>query len=91
MKKMLKYVTDAKSESEYKLEYCIKMLSLEKRKKIKRIWIEKLNELNHKEKYVRALAYKSLETELILDEKMGMLLSSAIDVCDCAKVGRKER
>src|SRR5678816_3939925 len=64
------------------------------RKEVGKIESEKLSEQDNKDKYVRALASKSVEceqvdTEQIFGQMKEAIVSSAKEVYGCAKVGSK--
>src|SRR5678816_1679135 len=64
------------------------------RKEVGRIKIEKLSEQGNKVKYLRTLASKSVECEQVESEQIWeqmkeAIVSSAKEVCGCAKVGSK--
>src|SRR5678815_5157894 len=106
-KEMLKYVLDVKSVrglgmglSDHYVVLCkIKLVGAwtERKviqKEVGKIKSEKLSEQGNKDKYVRALASKSVEceqveTEQILEQMKEAIVSSAKEVCGCAKVGSK--
>src|SRR5678816_3166872 len=105
-KEMLKYVLDVKSVrglgmglSDHYVLCKIKLVGawMERkviRKEVGKIKGEKLSEQDNKEKYVRALASKSVEcervdTEQIWGQMKEAIVSSAKEVCGCAKVGSK--
>src|SRR5678816_430318 len=64
------------------------------RKEVGKIKSEKLSEQGNKDKYVRTLASKSVEceqveTEQIWEQMKEAIVSSAKEICGCAKVGSK--
>src|SRR5678815_1875678 len=64
------------------------------RKEVGRIMSEKLNEQGNKDNYLRAFANKSVECEQVETEQIWKqikkaVVSSAKEVCGCAKVGSK--
>src|SRR5678816_2194491 len=65
-----------------------------RRKEVGRIKSEKLSEQGNKDKYLRTLASKTVEceqveTEQIWEQMKEAVVSSAKEVCGCAKVGNK--
>src|SRR5678815_5964693 len=107
VKKMLKHVLDVKSVrglgiglSDHYVVLCkIKLVGawMERkviRKEVGRINSEKLSEQGNKDKYLRALASKSVkceqvETEQIWEQMKQVTVSSAKEVCGFAKVGSR--
>ena len=107
VKEILKYVLDVKSVrglgmglSDHYVVLCkIKLVEAWMkrkviRKEVGRIKSEKLNEKGNKDKYLKALASKSVECEQVETEKIWKqmkeaIVSSAKEVCECAKVGSK--
>src|SRR5678815_1668645 len=64
------------------------------RKEVGKIKSEKLSEMCIRDRYLRALASKSVEceqveTEQIWEQMKEVIVSSAKEVCGCAKVGSK--